>query len=179
MSEPQSEVFPELPSSDIEVALMRTAKGTIIRQATGFNIQTPEGIRHWFHLMGTKGMVETPRGAGEKGRMFLADSQMRDMALVDWAYNWEYDQMLPVMDASSSGHGGLDYYPIHSFVQSILTGAPIAMDVYKAAETAIPAIVAMQSAEQGGAPLPVPDVRPNATRKIGEYPSEAKAQASE
>lgn len=171
MSEPQSAVYPDLPASDIEVALMRTAKGTIIRQATGFTVPVPAGVGHWYHVMGTKGLVETSRSYNEKGRMFLADSQMIDMALVDWGYNWEHDRMLPVAEAADSGHGGLDYYPIHNFVQAILKGTPVEMGVYAAAETAIPAIVAMESAEQGGKPLPVPDVRPNDQRKAGEYPS--------
>ncbi len=73
------------------------------------------------------------------------------------------------------GTSSIDYYPIYTFVQSILNGAPIAMDVYKAAETAIPVIVAMESAEQGGLPMSVPDVRPNATRKSGEYPADIES----
>jgi len=44
------------------------------------------------------------------------------------------------------------------------------MDVYAAAESAAPAIMAAQSVEQGGACLTVPDFRPGPHRKQGELP---------
>ena len=54
-------------------------------------------------------------------------------------------------------HGGVDYYPIVSFIDAIVNDTTPAMDVYKAVETAAPVIMAVQSSEQGGVLLEVPE----------------------
>jgi len=57
------------PIPDLQVALMQTSRGTILRLAVGFQVPTSE--HHWYHLWGTKGEVETRRGSGEPGYRFL------------------------------------------------------------------------------------------------------------
>jgi len=59
----------------------------------------------------------------------------------------------------NSSHGGADYYPIHYFVEAILNDTTPPLDVYKAVEVAAPAIMAAESARQGGVLLDVPDFR--------------------
>ena len=58
-----------------------------------------------------------------------------------------------------ASHGGADYYPMYYFVDSIINDKTPPMDVYKAVETAAPAILAAESARQGGVRLEVPDFR--------------------
>lgn len=158
------------PNPDLEVALMHTKKDTILRLAAGFTVPTPlrsSGLGyHWYHLMGTRGSVETGRSVTDSMKMWFSDGQMNDMAKV----NWEYPAHDTPAEALASGHGGTDYWPMRHFARCILNDEPPEMDVYRAAESAAPAIVAGQSAEQGSACLPVPDFRPNEDRKAGQAP---------
>ncbi|MFH1476277.1 MAG: Gfo/Idh/MocA family oxidoreductase [Verrucomicrobiota bacterium] len=59
----------EFTQPDFEAAMMQTAKGTIVRFAAGF--QVPASECHWYHLFGTKGELETRRGADEPGYSYL------------------------------------------------------------------------------------------------------------
>ena len=155
------------PNPDIEVALMHTENDVILRLAAGFTMPTlHKNVTggHWYHVMGTKGSVETHRSNAERMKMWLPFEMMNEPAEVAW----EHTAQTAPPAAISSGHGGNDYYPMATFVASILDDAVPPLDVYTAVETAAPAIVAALSAEQGGACLEVPDFRPNAARKAGE-----------
>ncbi|MBI3985748.1 MAG: hypothetical protein HY343_02420, partial [Lentisphaerae bacterium] len=79
-------------------------------------------------------------------------------------------------EALQSGHGGMDYFPVAAFVDSVLNDTPSAMDIYTAVETAAPAIIASQSIEKGSVCLDVPDFRPNARRKAGQMPAGKKGK---
>jgi len=161
----QSYLHDWLPNPDLQVALMHTAKDTILRLACCFTVHNTQPW-HWYHFMGTKGRVETNRYNHERMKMWLADSHMVEPAELVWQYGM-YDA-LP--EALASGHGGGDYYPVSGFIECILNDTEPPMDVYKAAETAAPAVVAVQSAEQGSIPIDVPDFRPGKKRKPGCRP---------
>lgn len=155
------------PVPDIEVALMHTAGDTLLRLAAGFTVQTvekgPLGY-HWMSLLGTDGMVETNRSRQERMKMWLPNEMMRDPAQVEW----EYPPHLASASALESGHGGTDYYPMAAFVRCILDDTAPPVDVYRAVETAAPAIVAARSADEGGACLEVPDFRPAARQSTAD-----------
>ncbi|MDY7010356.1 MAG: hypothetical protein SVV80_06325, partial [Planctomycetota bacterium] len=70
----------------------------------------------------------------------------------------------------ASGHGGADVTIFASFRDAILNGAPVDMDVYKACETAAPAILAGESVEKDSAKFKVPDFRPGPDRPAGQLP---------
>jgi predicted dehydrogenase len=140
---------------DMEVALMHTAKDTVLRLAVGFT--SPHAHRnrlsaHWYQVMGTKCTVEWARTSTDKPKMWTPGEGWKEM---DWT---------PVVKDSdefikASGHGGADWWPVDSFAKAILNDQPVPMDVYKAVETAAPAILAAESAEKGGVLLEVPDFR--------------------
>lgn len=155
------------PQSDIEVALMHTEKDTILRLIAGFTIETLKGTEHCNRIIGTQGWLQQPGTKLEKGRMWLSGYCFSDKMDVEWGYSnyWEVPE-----SASKTGHGGLDYYPITNFVKAILYDEPLSMDVYKAADTAAPAILAGLSIEKGSIPLNVPDFRPGKKRLSGQMP---------
>jgi predicted dehydrogenase len=170
----QSYYREDVPLPDIEVALMHTERDTIVRLAAGLVAPSAE-VHHWFHLLGTRGEVETDRrradyrsllGAGSL--LWLADHYMRSRTEVDWSFTAYQPGTAPPL---ASGHGGLDHYPVYDFIHSILEDRAPLVDVYRAAEIAGPAIVAGQSAEQGAVPLPVPDFRPGPQRQVGQAPT--------
>jgi predicted dehydrogenase len=168
----------DVPLPDLEVALMQTASGAILRLMVGFVCPYPgPDPHHWYHLLGTKGEVETGRRRDEKQPLvgtgslqWLADHYTNGRTEMDWGFSM-YDTV--ALRAAASGHGGLDYFPAHDFVESILQDRRPGIDVYRAAELAAPAIIAGLSEEQGGASLPVPDFRPGPDRAPGERPREA------
>lgn len=170
---PQSYHYDWFPSPDFEMASMHTANDTVLRLAAAFTVPTARVAStgcHWYHVMGSKGRVETNRSDNDKMKMWLADGIMRDPAEVDWHYN-EYNAPPAAL---RSGHSGADYYPMATFVESILKDKEMPMDVYKAAESAAPAICAVKSVENGSIPVDVPDFRPGAKRKKGAGPEDIR-----
>jgi predicted dehydrogenase len=160
---PQSYRHEWFPRADIQVALMHTAKDTILRLMTGFTVESLHGTEHCNRLIGVGGWVEQGRTKSEMGKMWQAGAGMNDRHQV----NWDDCSDVPA-EAAATGHGGMDYFAIATFVESVLRDEPPALDVYTAAETAAPSIIAAQSIEQGNACLEVPDFRPNPARVPGQ-----------
>ncbi len=148
-----SKANPDVAQPDMQVALMRTVKGTVMRLAASFANPHPDGNWHWYQVLGTNGRVEWNRGLKDKPRMWLADAQMHDLAEVDW----RYERTNAPREARGSGHGDADFYTHVAFRDAVLDGRQPAFDVYRAMDTAAPAILAAQSIAQGSVPLAVPD----------------------
>ena len=167
-----SQVLPDVASSDFQIGLMKTAKGAVLRMATTFQLPGPHAAPdapgcHWYHIKGTKGIVESPRDCGEAYVRWLDDGKMERPEPMDVG-------TVPADapdEAKQSGHGGVDWYPHAMFRDHLLQGAPLDIDVYQAMDTAAPAILAADSIEQGSHPIAVPDFRPGLQRKAGEAPS--------
>ncbi len=145
-----------LPWSDIQYALMHTEKDTVMLVGAGFSLpHVPRGplAAHWYELRGTRGSVSSPRHKTDGFRFWK-----QGMSIYQ-----EADLSPAPLDAdvlqAQSGHGGADFKPVDTFIRSILNDTTPPMDVYLAVETAAPAILAAQSARQGGALLDVPDFR--------------------
>lgn len=60
-------------------------------------------------------------------------------------------------DAAGAGHGGMDWYVINSFVESIKRGTPYALDVYDLATWYAITPLSEQSVAEGGAVQYIPD----------------------
>lgn len=163
---PPSYSYPELVHiPDFQVALMRTEKDVILRLATSFT-QRFVPYNHWYQVLGTQGCLEWKKSNYERPKMWLNNLQMHDYAEVDW--RWERTDV--PTEARGSGHGDLDYYIHITFRDAVLGKKPLEFDVYKAMDTAAPAILAAESIAQGTKLLRVPDFRPNDERSLGEMP---------
>ncbi len=160
---------PEINQPDLQVALMKTAKGSVMRLACGFTCPVPHGLHYWYHIHGTRGRLEMERSGLEKPKLWLADEQMHQPAAVDW--RWQRTDA--PREAAAAGHLGTDYYAHASFREALLSGKTPELDVYRAMETAAPAILAAESIERGSIPLAVPDFRPGPHRARGQAPVEA------
>ena len=158
---------PEINQPDIQVALMKTEKDRLLRMAVGFMQKLPSRRgHHWYQVIGTRGCVEWKRS--EKGRplMWLADSQMYDLAEMDW----QFERTDAPAEAHGSGHGDADYYVHTSFWNAVVGNKPLEFDVYRAMETAAPAVLAAESIARGTELMKVPDFRPNRSRASGQMP---------
>jgi len=142
-------------SRDMELAVMHTANDTLMRLAAGFT--SPHSHRkdtacHWYHVVGTKAEAETARTQTDGTKLWTIEK--------GWQENvWPFSDPNASDIARQAGHGGLDWYPIEAFVKAFHDGIQPHMDVYRAVETAAPAIVAARSSELGGVMLEVPDFR--------------------
>jgi hypothetical protein len=59
--------------------------------------------------------------------------------------------------ATGAGHGGMDFFVLHAFVEAIKAQAPTPLDVYDAATWSAIIPLSEQSIAAGSAPLPFPD----------------------
>ncbi|MSS71478.1 MAG: hypothetical protein EXS64_08305 [Candidatus Latescibacteria bacterium] len=163
-----SYAWPQVVNSDVQAALMRTEKDTVIRMLIGFTQPRPKFDHHWWQMIGTRGSLEWRRSHRDMPKLWLADAQMHDWSEVDWRY--ERTDAPP--EARDSGHGDADYYVHALFRDAVLKGKPLEFDVYRAMDTMAPAIRAADSIREGGGLLRVPDFRPNADRPAGQMPAD-------
>lgn len=163
---PHSYAHPQIQTADMQMALMKTEKDAILRMAASFAQPHPEANYHWYHVQGTGGAVEWKRANRDMPKIWLADGQMHDMAEVDW----RYERTDAPSEARGSGHGDADFYVHAAFRDAILKGKSLEFDVYRAMDTAAPAVLAAESMAQGSIPLSVPDFRPGPGRAKGSAP---------
>ena len=161
-----SRSHPEILSPDMQVALMKTEKGAMLRLAASFAQPHPENDTHWQQVIGTKGCVEWRRALDDAPRLWLADGEARDKQPQTWGFSKDQEPE----EAKGSGHWNLDFYVHAAFRDAVLYDQPLEFDVYKAMDVAAPSILAADSIDQDSRKLDVPDFRPNANRKKGEAP---------
>lgn len=166
-TEAPSAAHPEINQADIQVALMKTEKGAVLRMAAGFTQPIPHRDHHWYQVMGTRGCVEWRRAHHEKAKVWLADSGSTEWEEVDW----DFARDDAPEEARNSGHGDADYYVHAAFRDALLEGRPLELDVYRALDTAAPAILAADSIAEGSRPRRVPDFRPGPQRTLGQAPA--------
>lgn len=137
--------------SDGQFALFETAKGCLIRILVTLSTRRPGD--HRFRLFGTLGGAEYFTTEGFCRRL---DRDREE------SEGWEKIELGLAArgDDTSTGHGGADLKVAQQFTRAVLQGKPSPIDVYRCIEYCLPGIIANRSAEMGGVPLPVPDMRP-------------------
>jgi len=141
---------------DLECAVMHSSNDVIFSLRAGFN--APYGSKngtgaHWYQIKGSNRTVEWCRSTLDTPKQFDPS--------VGWTAHPEWGCADPNAseEFKNAAHGGADYYPMYYFMKSILEDTTPPMDVYKAVESAAPAILAVESARRGGEMMLVPDFR--------------------
>jgi len=149
----------EFKLGDIVSTLIKTNNGETIMLSHDTNSPRPYSLN--FRVQGTNGLwmddidavyVEgkSPYDQWEKaGKPDEADSYMN-----------HYDHPLwkrYANDASGAGHGGMDWFVINSFIESIKRDAPYALDVYDLATWYAITPLSEQSIAEGGTVQYIPD----------------------
>lgn len=136
--------------SDGQFALFETAKGTLIRILVTLNSRRPS--EHRYRLFGVDGSAEW-FSYERFCRRFDRDRQEKA--------GWERIAIGTAARAEDKamGHGGTDIKLARTFVKTVLEGKPSPIDVFRVIQYALPGIIANRSAQLGGAPLPIPDLR--------------------
>ena len=118
---------------------------------------------HSHLLQGTEASYESAREAGERHRIWLrsrsADANTwLDLETLEEEFLPEWYRQREAL-ASSTGHGGGDFYVIAEFVEAIREGRPFMMDIHAAMDMTLPGLVSQLSIQERGRWLPVPDSR--------------------
>jgi predicted dehydrogenase len=150
---------------DMECALMKTAKGRIIRIVNSFTVPRhveKEEAHHWYHITGSEGFLENARpGWGGVGaptwEMSRELIRRNDGAFEETQYGWNRPNN--IWPGFEGGHGGLEAFVFEEFYNAIRNNAPNESDVYATVESVLPGIIAAESVEAGGAKMDVPNLR--------------------
>jgi hypothetical protein len=60
-------------------------------------------------------------------------------------------------DAEGAGHGGMDFFVLHAFVEAVKRGEPTPLDVYDAAAWSVIGPLSERSIALGNHPVAIPD----------------------
>lgn len=158
---------PEVDRPIGHVILLETTKGATLK--VRIDNAAPRPSTHFYLVQGTEGAYESARGFGDKSKVWLAsdhdESHVYDSAhwhdlMAEYANRFIPERLSVGEQARRGGHGTSEYWLMQDFLKSIREGTPSPIDVHRGLDYTVPGIVARQSAERGGTPLPVPDFRP-------------------
>ncbi|MBT3289591.1 MAG: Gfo/Idh/MocA family oxidoreductase [Victivallales bacterium] len=142
---------PEAPlRTDGQIALFKTAKGSLIKIMVTLNTRRPGA--HNYRLFGIEGSAEW---YSHEGFCRLFHGERKE------SQGWQRMNIgTAALDADkTAGHGGTDIAMARSFVNAILDGRTVPIDVFRMADFTLPGILANRSAEMGGQTMAVPDLR--------------------
>jgi predicted dehydrogenase len=136
--------------ADGQIALFRTAKGSLIKIMVTLNTRRPGA--HNYRLFGTDGSAEW---YSHEGFCRLFDRER------EHDQGWERIDIgtAASTEAAAAGHGGTDIQTAYFFTKAVLEGRRVPIDVFRMADFTLPGILANRSAELGGQPIVVPDLR--------------------
>jgi predicted dehydrogenase len=141
---------------NMEVALFKTAKGSVIKMLRSQVAQREPGF-HYYSFYGDKGTLENGReGWADQhdahGKIFVHGEHHATENFVA-----EISDPKAPAEALKGGHGTCEYYMVRDFIDAVLSGKQPVQDAVWGAQITAPGIIAHESARQGGAWLDVPD----------------------
>ncbi len=155
--------------ADNVVSLFQTAAGRVLKIRVDIVSPRPH-LMDYYALQGTHGSFEGTRGFGDAPRIWLEELEAaarpgksgpgvhwRELADFEEAYIPE--RVAARVDAAKAGHGGSDYWTMKAFVDAFRRGESSPVDLYRALDCSLPGALALESAQQGGVPVAVPDPR--------------------
>ncbi|BBH23692.1 glycosyl hydrolase family 109 protein 2 [Paenibacillus baekrokdamisoli] len=151
---------------DATVTLIRTKKGALIALKYDIQSSRPHNMNH-YTLQGTQGAYLSPRYEGEEPVVWLKDkspgrspANHGGAAHAEWqnfsqySDKWEHPSWQRwAEEASSSGHGGGDFFVLEEFVSAIEEGRSPDVDVYDAVTWSSVFPLSVQSVSMGGVPV--------------------------
>lgn len=149
---PNAEI--EFALGDVVTTMLRTANRETVVVTHDTNLPRPYSLG--FRVQGTRGI-------------WMADNRSIYIEGVSpephrWepfeAYQQEYDHPLWrrwAGDAEGAGHGGMDFFVVHAFIESVKRRVPPPIDVYDAATWSAISALSEASIARGGALVDFPD----------------------
>jgi hypothetical protein len=138
---------------DIVTTVIKCAQGETIVLTHDTNLPRPYSLG--FRVQGTDGIwMDVNDSIHIEGKSPVHEWEK------DAAYMEKYDHPLWKKyqgDAEGAGHGGMDFFVIHAFVEALKRNEPMPMDVYDHASWSAVTCMSEQSITGGGKPMQFPD----------------------
>ena len=138
---------------DVVTTVIKTLNGETITLQHDTNLPRPYSLG--FKVQGTKGIWMDINNS-----IFIEDKTRSHNWEPDQKYMTEYDHPLRKKYehlAEGSGHGGMDWFLINAFVQSVKNNTPAPLDVYDCATMRVITPLSENSIKEGGVPQKFPD----------------------
>ena len=139
---------------DVVTTSIKCANGETILLQHDTNLPRPYSLG--FRVQGTKGLwMDVNKGIYIEGKSTQPHRW-------DEASKWleQYDHPLWkkwIKESEGAGHGGMDFFVVHSFIESIKQQLPTAMDVYDAAAWSAITPLSEESVRKGNQTVQFPD----------------------
>jgi hypothetical protein len=139
---------------DMNLSLIKTANGKTVVVQHCTNLPQPYNRIHL--VQGTKGLFQ-----GYPNRVYIEGKSARahqwDQA-AEWMKTYEHPLWTEIgPQATSAGHGGMDYLEDYRLVKCLREGKPTDMNVYDAASISAVVGLSVQSVAKRGQPMTFPD----------------------
>jgi predicted dehydrogenase len=159
---------------DSASTLIRTASGAVIYLRVDWASARPHNMAHYV-LQGTTGAYLSSRCAALEGRaeepLVWIEGRSPGVSppapgqeAAQWQSLWDYASAFehPLWtrwgrEAIASGHGGGDFLVLAEFCNAVLGGTPAPIDVYDAVTWSCLLPLSVQSVQEGGRSVPIPD----------------------
>lgn len=163
---PGGKFDPEVAYPTMHLAHLTTTRGATLRVRVDHVSPRPHQMAY-YALQGTAGAYEAWRGFGDASKVWLGDEHEPSLfhapaqwhALADQAARTIPDRLAAPAEARLGGHGTSEYWLLRDFLATVRREIAPPIDVHLALDYTLPGICALDSAEQGGAPVAVPDSR--------------------
>jgi hypothetical protein len=148
---PNAEI--EFKLGDIVTTMIKCTNGETVMISHDTNLPRPYSLG--FRVQGTRGLWMK-----DGDQIYLEGTSEHHKWESSLPYIEKYDHPLwkKYEDrAAGAGHGGMDFFVIHAFIESIKRGVQTPLDVYDAASWSVISALSERSVSQGGAPQAFPD----------------------
>jgi predicted dehydrogenase len=139
---------------DIVTTVIRTANGETVILIHDTNLPRPYSLN--FRVQGTRGIWMS-----DNRSIYLEGTSPEPHRWEPFdTYRERYDHPLWRRfenDATGAGHGGMDFFVVRAFLESVKRRIPPPLDVYAAATWSVISPLSEQSIAQGSAPVAFPD----------------------
>lgn len=139
---------------DVVTTMIECANGETILLQHDTNLPRPYSLG--FRVQGTNGLwMDVNKGIyieGKSSKSHQWDDAKQWLEKYDHPLWKKYEN-----DATGAGHGGMDFFVIHSFIESAKRSLPTALDVYDAAAWSAITPLSEQSIELGNETIDFPD----------------------
>lgn len=143
----------EFMLGDIVTTVIKCAMGETIVLTHDTNLPRPYSLG--FRVQGTNGIwMDLNSG------IYIEGSSPPHEWEKDTAYMEKYDHPLwkkYEADSADAGHGGMDFFVTHAFVEALKRNEPMPMDVYDCAAWSVVTSLSEQSIIEGSGQVPFPD----------------------
>jgi predicted dehydrogenase len=163
---PGGKFDPRVTKPTMTLMQMQTAGGLVLRVRVDHTSPRPHQMAY-YALQGTKGAFESWRGNGDTSKIWLEDTHEPSAVsggaewhpVSDFAEQYIPDRLAAPPEARHGGHGTSEFWLLKEFLAAVHGEGAIPIDVHRALDYTVPGILAVASADAGGAPQVVPDSR--------------------